>query len=240
MAKGIDAAAHRGALINGGTTIAVLAGGPDDIYPRQNQRLYEDIVATGAVVSEIPPAMKWVKKNFPRRNRIISGLSISVVVVEAAEHSGTRHTVREALAQGREVFAVPGNIDAKNSVGCNRLISEGAIPVTSGWDILREAQLIFPNKIKAEPERRPRDRAKKNVEHDESITRQPKIEMETMSEDERKIFSLLLDKGIMQVDDIIEETQIPAPRTLSALTLLEMSGAVFQKGAGVYGISSDE
>lgn len=238
MAKGIDAAAHRGALINGGITIAVLAGGPDDIYPRQNRELYEDIVATGAVVSEIPPAMGEIRRDFPRRNRIISGLSISVVVVEAAEHSGTRHTVREALSQGREVFAVPGNIDAENSIGCNRLIGEGAIPVTSGWDILREAQPLFPDKIKAAPYKKPIDTADNREEP--AAVKGPRDDLETMSPEERAIFSLLLDKGVMQADDIIEATRMSAQQTLSALTLLELRGSVMQKSAGVYQICPAE
>jgi DNA processing protein len=135
LARGIDAAAHRGALDAGGATVAVMAGGVDVIYPPENDALYADICATGAVVSELPPGRRPQAAHFPRRNRIISGLSLGVVVVEAAARSGSLITARLALEQGREVFAVPGSPLDPRSRGANRLIRDGATLTESVADI---------------------------------------------------------------------------------------------------------
>lgn len=134
MARGIDTAAHEGALAAG--TVAVLAGGVDDIYPPENARLYSEIRAKGAIVSEMPTGHKPQAQHFPRRNRIISGLSRGVVVVEAAEGSGSLITARLALEQGREVFAVPGSPLDPRSKGTNRLLRDGAALVESVDDVL--------------------------------------------------------------------------------------------------------
>ena len=150
LAKGIDGAAHQGALRAGGFTAAVLGGGADVIYPPENRRLYEDIAATGVLLSEYPPGTEPRGGHFPVRNRIISGLSLAVVVVEAPEKSGALITARLAAEQGRDVFAVPGNIDQPSFVGSNRLLRDGAIMVSSGWDILSEYEALFPDKIRKE------------------------------------------------------------------------------------------
>lgn len=133
MARGIDTAAHDGALATG--TVAVLAGGVDDIYPQENARLYQEIRETGAIVSEMPTGQKPQAQHFPRRNRIISGLSRGVVVVEAAEGSGSLITARLALEQGREVFAVPGSPLDPRAKGTNRLLREGAALVENAGDV---------------------------------------------------------------------------------------------------------
>lgn len=138
MALGIDTLAHWSTLKAGGRTIAVLGCGLDVMYPRQNQGLAEDIVKNGTLVSEFPPGTSPLPRNFPMRNRIISGLSSGVVVVEAAEKSGALITADCALEQGREVFAVPGNIDSPYSRGCNRLIKEGAVLLQDPMDIFVE------------------------------------------------------------------------------------------------------
>lgn len=135
LARGIDGAAHRGALDAGGSTVAVMAGGIDIIYPPEHDDLYADICATGAVVSELPPGLRPKAAHFPRRNRIIAGLSLGVVVVEAATRSGSLITARLALEQGREVFAVPGSPLDPRSRGANRLIRDGAILTESVADI---------------------------------------------------------------------------------------------------------
>lgn len=135
LARGIDGAAHRGALEAGGSTIAVMAGGVDVIYPPEHEDLYGEILATGAIVSELPPGRRPQAAHFPRRNRIISGLSLGVVVVEAATRSGSLITARMALEQGREVFAVPGSPLDPRSRGANRLIRDGAILTESVADI---------------------------------------------------------------------------------------------------------
>src|SRR5207244_2304570 len=134
LARGVDSAAHRGATTGRGKTVAVLGTGIDIIYPKENTRLSEQILATGgALVSEFPITTFAAPQNFPIRNRIISGLSIGVLVVEAAEYSGTRITARCALEQGRDVYAVPGNVTNKNSWGPHTLIKQGAKLVAT-WD----------------------------------------------------------------------------------------------------------
>jgi len=138
LARGIDAAAHRGALGAGGRTIAVLASGVLNVYPPEHAELAEQIVAQGALVSESPPRSEPLPGMFPQRNRVISGLALGVIVVEAGERSGALITARHALEQGREVFAVPGRIDDRSSVGCHRLIRDGAKLVQSPDDVLEE------------------------------------------------------------------------------------------------------
>lgn len=138
MALGIDTLAHWSCLKAGGSTTAVLGCGLDVPYPRENQGLAKEISEKGMLISEFPPGTSPLPRNFPMRNRIISGLSLGVVVVEAAEKSGALITADCALEQGREVFAVPGNIDSPYSRGCNRLIKEGAVMLESPVDILQE------------------------------------------------------------------------------------------------------
>lgn len=139
MAKGIDSSAHRGALEGGGITVAVLGCGADICYPSENRVLREQIIKSGCVISEYPPGTKPLPGNFPVRNRIISGLAQAVVVVEAAEQSGTLITVDMALEQGREVLAVPGNITSKLSAGVNNLIKQGAGALVNGYRDVLEA-----------------------------------------------------------------------------------------------------
>lgn len=148
MAKGIDGAAMRGALQAGGFTAAVLGGGVDVVYPAENRRLYEDIAATGVLLSEYPPRTEPEGWRFPMRNRILSGLSVAAVVVEAPLRSGALITAENAMEQGRDVFAVPGPIDTPNSAGCHRLIREGAILATCAGDILSEYESRFPHKLR--------------------------------------------------------------------------------------------
>ena len=150
MAKGIDGEALKGALRAGGFTAAVLGGGADVVYPAANRRLYEDIAATGVILSEYPPGTEPKGDHFPVRNRLLSALSLATVVVEAPEKSGALITARLAAEQGRDVFAVPGNIDQPSFVGSNRLLRDGAIMVSSGWDVLSEYEALFPDKIRKE------------------------------------------------------------------------------------------
>jgi len=136
LATGIDAVAHQAALDAGGITIAVMAGGLDTIYPRQHTRLAEQIIAQGgALLSEYSSGTACLKYNFVARNRLISGLCQAVLITEAAEKSGTLHTASFALEQGRDVLAVPGNVTSTQSVGTNKLIKAGAIPVTNAHDV---------------------------------------------------------------------------------------------------------
>src|SRR5438132_8367944 len=138
MARGVDTAAHRGALAGTGRTIAVFGTGVDVIYPRENQRISEQIVINGALISEFPMSTFAAPQNFPIRNGIISGLSMGVLVIEAGEYSGTRITSRCALEQNRELFAVPGNVTNKMSWTPNTLIKQGAKLVATWEDVMEE------------------------------------------------------------------------------------------------------
>ena len=148
MAFGIDGMAMRGALTGGGTVVGVLGCGADQIYPLSNRSLFADTESYGCIMSEFPPGTPPLARNFPKRNRIISGLSCGVLVVEAPEKSGALITAHQAADQGRDVFVVPGNIDVPTFVGSNRLLRDGAIAVSHGWDILSEYESQFPDKIR--------------------------------------------------------------------------------------------
>lgn len=252
IAQGIDTAALKGGLKGGGQVVSVLAGGIDVVYPYENRYLYQDVAATGALISEYPPGTKHQGNHFPVRNRIISGLSLGVVAVECRWHSGTMLTVNRALEQERDVFAVPGNVDAPMSDGPNRLIQQGAGLVRNGWDILREYSNQFPQKLR-EPEwmdeetkrqrlgehKKPQPSAEKpsddaNV-HKKTIDRSPErayIDLvtnpELVTEDQRDILVTLGEKALL-ADDLVELTQIPTKRVLSALTLLQVQGYVAEE-----------
>lgn len=148
MATGIDGVAMKGALTAGGTVAGVLGCGADVIYPLSNRWLYADAEKYGCLLTEFPPGTPPIGRNFPRRNRIISGLSCGVLVVEAPEKSGALITARLSADQGRDVFVVPANIDVETAMGSNALMRDGAIPVSSGWDILSEYQYQFPGKVR--------------------------------------------------------------------------------------------
>lgn len=147
LAEGVDSAAAKGALRAGGRVIGVLGCGIDIVYPKKNERLFADVCTEGALITEFAPGTEPSGRNFPIRNRIMSGISLGTVVIEAPEKSGALITASIALEQGKDVFAVPGNVDAYNSAGTNALIKEGAIPVTGGDDIMREYVGLFPDKI---------------------------------------------------------------------------------------------
>ena len=150
MAFGIDGMAMRSALTAGGSVVGVLGCGAEQVYPPSNRALFSDMERYGCILSEFPPETPPYRWNFPKRNRIISGLSSGVLVVEAPEKSGALHTARHALEQGRDVFVVPGNLDQPTCVGSNRLLKEGGSLAESGWEILREYEALYPGKIKHE------------------------------------------------------------------------------------------
>ncbi len=149
MAAGIDTMATRGALMADMQAVGILGCGADVVYPASNRSLFADMEHYGCLLSEFIPGTPPLRHNFPRRNRIISGLSCGVLVVEAPEISGALITARAALDQGRDVFVVPGNIDVPSCTGSNRLLRDGAVAVSSGWDIMSEYEAQFPDKIKA-------------------------------------------------------------------------------------------
>lgn len=248
-ARGIDSAAHRGALRAGAPTVAVLGGGVDVIYPRENEALYADIAAAGALVSEYPPGTEALRWHFPARNRIISALSVATLVVEADERSGALITANTALEQGREVFAVPGPIDAPASRGCNRLIAEGAGICTDSWDILREYQAQFPHKLSEQrvelphtvgyQARQERAAERRRAEEEKRRSALPPLDLRTpdhgLTDDQIALLRALKDAP-QSADELIDRTEIPARRVSSALTMLEIDGMVAQDEARRFSI----
>ncbi len=211
MARGIDAAAHLGALDTGAGTVAVLGSGLDVVYPRENERLMERIAAGGLVVSEFPPGSEPLAWHFPLRNRIISGLSQAVVVVEAGERSGALITAELALEQGRDVLAVPGNVNNPYSRGSNRLIKQGARLVEDAGDVLEELGLntLFPG---AKPGGSGTAR---------------------LGPDEKLVLESLQGEGLSD-QVLIELTGLPASRLGAVLAHLEIKGFVRRAPGGLY------
>jgi DNA processing protein len=222
MARGVDTAAHRGAIAGKGKTIAVFGTGVDVPYPKENTRLAEQIVATGgAIISEFPLGTFAAPQNFPIRNRIISGMSMGVLVVEAAEYSGTRITARCALEQNRDVFAVPGNVTNKNSWGPNTLIKQGAKLVATWEDVWEE----LPENVRL---------ALAPAKGDESPAAEtaslfPSAD-NPLSPHERKIYALLKADEATQIDAIVErlEQDMSSSEIFAALFELELAGKVRQ------------
>lgn len=249
-AYGADTAAHRGALRAGAKTVAVLGCGADVVYPAGNEWLYRDIEASGALVTEYPPGTPAVGAHFPVRNRIISGLCLATVVVEAPERSGALITARTALEQGRDVFAVPGPIDADESRGCNRLIANGeAALVADSSDILREYEARYPHKLRCGRVELPRQlgyragREKAAAKEAEPVKEKlPALDVRegvtSLTDDQVRILKTLKD-GEMQVDDLIEAVDLPTRRVLSALTVLEIEGHVAQSGGKRFSLNAE-
>lgn len=231
LAKGIDAAAIRGALRAGGVTVGVVGNGLDVYYPHESRYLYEDVASAGILLSEYPPGTEPASGHFPVRNRIISGLSLAALVVEAPEKSGALITAATALEQGRDVFAVPGPIDAPASVGCNCLIRDGAGLVSDASDILREYEGRFVLNLKESREQ------PETLGYQARTAPEPKPVAPTLSlrhsdaeltDDQIAVLKALSDTEPMQVDDLTELVEIPTRRVLSALTVLEIDQYVAQ------------
>lgn len=241
LAGGGDAAAHRGALRAGGFTAAVIGGGHDVIFPRENHYLYEDIAVQGMILSEYPPGTQHLGAHFPVRNRIISGLCLATVVVEAPERSGALITASRALDQGRDVFALPGQMDDWHCTGSNRLLRDGAGVVTDAWDILSHYVAQYPHKLRlvmaeaprqlgSSPERPAAEPVEKPRREEPAQPELPVLDLtgeHGLTDDQIRIVKAL-EGRTMQVDDIIDETQIPTRQVLSALTILELDQLVVQ------------
>jgi DNA processing protein len=204
MARGIDTLSHKSALSAGGRTIAVIGSGPDIYYPAENRGLSEKIASSGCVISEFLPGTLPSKENFPRRNRLISGLSLGVLVVEATAVSGSLITANYALEQNKEVFAVPGNITSGNSEGTNRLIKQGAKLVTSADDILEELAPMLRGFIKT------------------------KIRNAAVLLEEESGFCNFLTREPKHIDMISREAGLPVNKVLNLLLQLELKGIVRQ------------
>jgi DNA processing protein len=220
MARGVDTAGRRGALVGKGKTVAVFGTGVDVTYPKENTRLMDQILAAGgAVISEFPMGTFAAPQNFPIRNRIISGISLGVLVVEAAEYSGTRITARCALEQSRDVYAVPGNVTNKNSWGPNTLIKQGAKLVATWEDVWEE--LPTDVRLRLQP-----------LGADESPAGQTAslFQENELPPHEKKIFALLKADEVTHIDEIVErlEPGLSSSEIFAALFELELAGKVKQ------------
>lgn len=220
MARGIDSAAHKGALAARKPTIAVWGTGIDVVYPKENKKLAEEILATGgAIVSEVPMGTFPAPQNFPRRNRIISGLSIAVLVVEASENSGTRVTARCAAEQNRDLFAVPGNVTSKGSWTPNTLIKQGA-KLTATWEDVWEE---LPSDIRLQ------------LESDAAVASKPQAGASLLPDpllrpEEAMVLEVLRSDESLQIDELLDrlDTQLTSSEVFTALFELEMAGRVRQ------------
>jgi len=218
MARGIDTCAHKGAIVARMPNVAVWGTGIDVVYPKENRKLAEEILAVGGViVSEVPMGTFPAPQNFPRRNRIISGLSIGVLVVEASENSGTRVTARCAAEQDRDLYAVPGNVTAKNSWTPNTLIKQGAKLVASWEDVWED----LPSQVRLELEQEAGGESKE--EGTASLLPDPVLRAE-----ESLVLRALKTDESLQIDELLEklETQLTSSEVFTALFELEMSGRI--------------
>lgn len=210
LALGIDAVAHKAALDTGGITIGVLGCGLDTLYPASNLNLAKEIIEKGgAVISEFPPGMPPMQYNFPARNRIIAGLTLGTLVIEAAEKSGALITAYQALEYNREVFAVPGNIDSETSMGTNLLIQKGAKPVMTAEDIFDDL----------------------NIEVKKSEQKAKDLLPES---EEEKVIIKILKQGEKNINDIVLESKLNIIAVNTTLSMMEMKGIVDNVGGGRY------
>ena len=209
LARGVDAAAHTAALRAGGRSLAVLGSGVDRIYPSENRALAEQMMQHGAILSDYPVGTAPDANNFPPRNRIISGLSMAVVVIEAGETSGALITAEFAAEQGREVFAVPGSILAPQSKGTNRLIQVGAQPLLTPQDLMQALNLTQVSAQKSARQILPTDEVEKQL-------------------------LLALGSEPLHVDDLRSQTGLPVEKVSAALVMMELKGLVRQVGAMHY------
>lgn len=243
IAQGLDTEALKGALRGGGAVVSVLGGGVDVPYPYQNRYLYQDVAVSGALISEYPPGTEPEGWHFPVRNRIISGLSLGVVAVECGLKSGTMSTVRQALDQDRDIFAVPGNADVPLSEGPNRLIQQGAKLVLCGLDIIREYEDRFPGRLRRSAPLTPEveearlevpeaPKRKKAVSPEKKqIDNGPKrayIDKSGLTDDQISLILALGEKALL-AEELMESAGLPAKRVLSALTLLQIQGYVAER-----------
>lgn len=214
LAAGIDAIAHRTTLDNGGRTIGVLGNGIDTIYPKRNVSLYRDIEKNGAVITEFPIGTPPLAFNFPQRNRIISGMSLGVVVIEAQEKSGSLITAHHGVEQGKDVFALPGNINSIFSGGTNKLIKDGAKPLLDIEDIIEEIHEIKSKSI---------------------LNKKKEIDYSNLSESEIKMINIL-EEGPMHADTMVYRTGFDISTVNSILTILELKGIIKEQSGRIFTI----
>ena len=250
-ARGVDTEALKGALTGGGPAVAVLGCGVDVVYPKENRTLFRDVEQNGCLVSEYPPGTEAYAGHFPVRNRLISALSLGVLVAEAPEKSGALITANRALDQGRDVFVLPANVDVESCGGNLKLLRDGAIPVRDAWDILQEYAAQYPD-ILSQQETGGREAGHSTVEtpppvpdvkepERKKVIDKPKNKAyidvneikDTLSPDEQCLTGLLTE-GPLHIDAIADRSQLGAGRALASLTLLEVKGIVRRPSARMY------
>ena len=239
-ADGVDAAAMEGALENDDCVIGVLGCGVDVVYPRSNRRLFQEVLRKGCLISEYPPESKPESWHFPQRNRIISGLADGVVVSEAPLRSGALITARYALEQGRDVFAVPGNIDMPTCAGSNGLLDEGAGIVLSGWSVMREYEALYPETVANRMEKTLKPEQAPSLANVAQTTTIDKIGIDNvpknaysgkeisdadLTEEEQKLLSVLGSEP-KHTDNVIAESGVSTGKALGLLTKLAVKGYV--------------
>ena len=245
-AYGIDTAAHQGALEAGKQTVAVLGCGADVVYPRSNRRLFAQIEQNGCLLSEYLPGTEPKPWQFPERNRILSGMSSGVLIVEAPERSGALITARKAFEQGRDVFVVPGNIDVATCAGSNALLQDCAAAVFSGWDAVKEYAPQYPGVVENRPIQRqvyneaptasrlkvaqttqtPKHADKKDIDNPKSSAYSVLDNESSQLNQEEKQIVACLNSTPRPVDEVIAQMGMPAGKVLSALTKLALKGVV--------------
>ncbi len=227
-ARGIDTFSHQSVLKAKGRTLAVLGCGLDITYPPENKKLFAEIADKGALISEFPLSTSPNKQNFPMRNRIISGLSLGVVVIEAPLKSGALITVTHAAEQGREVFSVPGKADSFVSKGTNQLLRDGAKLVESADDIIEELEPILRSKISELKANQP-----------ELIKEKPVLARAQLSGEEAKLYNLL-SRGSLELDDIIIKSQLPVSAAVSMLTTLQLKKLIKQLPGKIFELTNSD
>ncbi len=234
LALGIDTAAHQGALLGMGKTVAVVATGLDRIYPASNRQLGTQIVDEGVMVSEFALGTKPLNYNFPRRNRIISGLSVGTLVVEAALKSGSLITARTALEQGREVFAVPGSIHNPLVKGCHQLIKQGAKLVESGQDILQELANLLAVEVDSAPKVKTSQSKQQNTNHELNFADSENAPIKTKNSAQAAKSDLLkhIEYDPISLDELVVLSKMPVSALQSELLMLELSGDIEALSAG--------
>jgi DNA processing protein len=220
LARGVDAVAHRAAVEAGGRSVAVMGTGVDAVYPRENARLAERLCERGGLVTEFPTATPPSGQNFPFRNRVIAGLALGVLVVEAAERSGSLITARMAVEQGRDVYAVPGNITSGNSFGPNHLVKDGAVPVLGWRDVVEALPVDWREAIFAAERDRP--------------DQPPLAAVADVSANERLVLKHLATDAPRQIDALVARTRLDPGALAEALLSLELKGLAAALPGGLY------
>lgn len=249
-ASGIDTIAMQGAMETGRPVVGVLGCGVDVVYPKSNRQMFENVLQNGCLISEYPPGTQAYSWHFPERNRIISGMSNGLLVVEAPERSGALNTAHHAMEQGRDVFAVPGNVDVAACAGSNALLQEKAAPALSGWDVVRQYEALYPGRIHncsmPDPITKVAQKPaipqilknswthtdKKSIDKEEKSTYSVlNTAKPALSETEASVLSQIT-REVSCMDDIIDRTQLPAGTVKSALTKLVLKGLVVSHPGG--------